>query len=203
MLYRMIIRPLTVFEREIVRNFYISLSADDRRRRFCCTLADETISKYVDRLNFTRDTVLGAFDAQAQLIGLAELVRGNKSSEMAFSVRPDRRGQKIGTKLIERLISRASLCGIRKVFVMFLSDNTPMRKMATRAGMPVHTEDGESHAERELPVPSTEDLTRWFVEERLSHGAYFSTLGVARWCSLPEQSAGSAREPAGELAPSL
>ena len=60
----MIIRPLTVFEREAARDFYLSLSPDDRRKRFCCTLSDETISKYADRLNFTRDTVLGAFDEQ-------------------------------------------------------------------------------------------------------------------------------------------
>jgi len=198
----MIIRPLTVFEREDVRKFYLSLSEDDRRRRFCCTLADETISKYVDRLDFTRDTVMGAFDEHAQIIGLAELVRGPNESEMAFSVRPDMRGQKIGTKLLERLLLRASVCGIRKVFVMFLSDNTPMRKMAIRAGMPVETVDGESTAARELPVPRAEDLARWFLDEGMSHSGYFSTLGVARWGSLADHAAGEVHEPVKTLAPS-
>ena len=146
----MIIRPLTVFEREAVRNFYLALSPDDRRKRFCCSLSDETISGYVDGLNFTRDTILAAFDEQAQIIGLAELVRGAEASEMAFSVRPDKRGQKIGTLLMERLLSRARMCSAKKVFVMFLSDNTPMRRMALRAGMSVQTADGESHAAREL-----------------------------------------------------
>ena len=64
----MIIRPLTVFEREAVRDFYLALSPDDRRKRFFCSLSDDTISKYVDRLNFIRDTVLGAFDEQAQIV---------------------------------------------------------------------------------------------------------------------------------------
>jgi len=195
----MIIRPLTLFERENVRNFYLSLSADDRRKRFCCTLSDDTISRYVDRLNFTRDTVLGAFDGHARIVGVAELVRGPKESEMAFSVRPDRRGQKIGTTLIERLLSRARMCGARKVFVMFLSDNTPMRKMALRAGMSVQTADGESYAARELPAPQAEDLTRWLVEESMSHGGYFGTLGVARWASMLDRSTGPVSEPAGEL----
>jgi len=130
----MIIRPLTVFEREAVRKFYLCLSPDDRRKRFCCTLSDETISGYVDRVDFARDTILGAFDEQAQIIGLAELVRGPAASEMAFSVRPERRGQKIGTRLMQRLLLRAQICGIGKVFVVFLSDNTPMRRMAGRAG---------------------------------------------------------------------
>jgi GNAT superfamily N-acetyltransferase len=190
----MIIRPLTVFEREAVRDFYLALSPDDRRKRFCCSLSDDTISKYVDRLNFTRDTVLGAFDEQAQIVGLAELVRGAEQSEMAFSVRPDRRGQKIGTRLMERLLLRARMCGVRKVFVMFLSDNAPMRRMALRAGMSVQTADGESHAARELSPASAQELTRWFLEEGLAHGGYFSTLGMAQWGSAVNRSASATRK---------
>jgi GNAT superfamily N-acetyltransferase len=180
----MIIRPLTLYEREAARSFYLALTPDDRRKRFCCTNSDETISRYVDRLNFTRDTVLAAFDDRANIIGLAELVRGPKESEMAFSVRPDRRGQKIGTSLLEKLMLRARMCGVRKVFVMFLSDNTPMRRMAMRAGMAVSTIDGEAHAVRELPAPSADELSRWFIEEGFAHGEYFGTLGLVRWDAL-------------------
>ncbi len=197
----MIIRPLTVFERETVNSFYLALSPDDRRKRFCCSLSDETISSYVDGLNFTRDTILGAFDEQAQIVGLAELVRGAEASEMAFSVRPDKRGQKIGTMLMERLLSRARMCGARKVFVMFLSDNTPMRRMALRAGMSVQTADGESHAERELLPASAQELTRWFIEEGFAHSGYFSTLGMAQWGSLVDRSASTTCKRIGALAP--
>lgn len=203
----MFIRPLTALEREDVRNFYLSLSADDRRKRFCCSLSDETISKYVDRLNFTRDTVLGALDEQAQIMGLAELVRGPKESEMAFSVRPDRRGQKIGTKLLEGLIALAGICGIKRVFVMFLSDNTPMRKMATRAGMPVDTADGESYASREVPPPSAEDFARWLAEDGLAHTGYLNAQDEAQRSALPDRSPSpvpaqvTPRAPAANLAP--
>ena len=199
----MIIRPLTVFEREAVRNFYLALSSDDRRKRFCCSLSDETISKYVSWLNFTRDTVLGAFDEHAQIVGLAELVRGAEESEMAFSVRADRRGQKIGTMLMERVVARARMCGARKVFVLFLSDNTPMRRMALRAGMSVQTADGESHAARELPPASAQELTRWFIEEGLAHSGYFSTLGMAQWGSLIDRSASTTRKRIRALAPAV
>ncbi len=180
----MIIRPLSVFEREDVREFYLGLSADDRRKRFCSTLSDAPISKYVDRLDFSRDSVLGAFDDQARLIGLAELVRGGGASEMAFSVTPEKRGQKIGTRLMEKLLLRARMCGAHNVFVMFFAENTPMRKMAIRAGMRVQTCEGEAYASRELPGASAQDLTRWFMEEEFAHGGYFATLGIARWRSL-------------------
>jgi GNAT superfamily N-acetyltransferase len=184
----MIIRTLTVFERDAVRDFYLALCADDRRRRFCCTLSDETISTYVDGLDFTRHTILGAFNEYAQLIGLAELAIGAEESEMAFAVRLDLRCQWIGTKLMERLLLRARMCGMRKVFVLFLSENTPMRRMAKRAGMLVQTDGGDAYASRELPAPSVEDLNRWFIEEAMAHGGYFSILGIARWGSLVNRS---------------
>ncbi len=197
----MIIRPLTVFEREAVRSFYLALGPDDRRKRFCCSLSDDIISSYVDRLNFTRDTVLGAFDERARIIGLAELVRSPEAGEMAFSVRPDKRGRKIGTKLIDRLLLRARMCGVRKVFVMFLSNNTPMRRMAVRAGMALSSADGEAYAERILPAPSAEELAQWFTEESLSHGGYFGTLGIAHWGALLTGSAGAAPQPLDLAAP--
>ena len=197
----MIIRPLTVFEREAVRKFYLCLSPEDRRKRFCCTLSDETISGYVDRVDFARDTILGAFDEQAQIIGLAELVRGPAASEMAFSVRPDRRGQKIGTRLMQRLLLRAQICGIGKVFVVFLSDNTPMRRMAGRAGMVLSVVDGEAHAERNLPAPSAEELAHWFMQESAAHGGYFGTLGMAGWNSLVNRSANTLHAPLAALTP--
>lgn len=197
----MIIRPLTVFEREAVKTFYLALSPDDRRKRFCCSLSDETICRYVGGIDFARDTVLAAFDEWAQLIGLAELVRGAEASEMAFSVRPDKRGQKIGTMLMQRLLSRARMCDARKVIVMFLSDNAPMRRMAIRAGMSVETADSESYAARELPPASAQELTRWFLEESLAHGGYFSTLGIARWGSLVNPPATTIREPFRLLVP--
>lgn len=199
----MIIRPLTVFEREVARSFYLALSPEDRRKRFCCSLSDETICKYVDRLNFTRDTVLGAFDAQARIVGLAELVSGAGASEMAFSVRPDRRGQRIGTELMQRLLLRARMCGVRKVFVMFAADNAPMRRMANRAGMSVRSVDDEAQAERELPAPNAEELTRWFIEEGLAHGVYFSTLGMVQWGTLVNRSTSATLKRVGALAPTV
>ncbi|HUX24403.1 MAG TPA: GNAT family N-acetyltransferase [Burkholderiales bacterium] len=188
----MIIRPLTVYEREAVRHFYLALVPDDRRKRFCCSLSDETVSSYVDRIDFTRDTILAAFDEQARIIGLAELVRGAGVGEMAFSVLPDMRCQRIGTQLMEGLLRRAKICGIRKVFVVFLPDNTPMRRMASRAGMALSFVEGEAYAERELPAASADELTRWLIEESLAHGGYFGTLGMARWNLLLRSSASAA-----------
>lgn len=149
----MIIRTLAPSDLDALRNFYLALCPDDRRKRFCCSLSDDSVSRYVDSLNFLQHLVLGAFDDQSRLVGVAELAPGDKAREMAFSVRPDMRSRSIGTTLMERLLFHASLLGVKRVFVMFLSDNTPMRRMARRAGMRVETDGGESYAARELPAP--------------------------------------------------
>jgi GNAT superfamily N-acetyltransferase len=184
----MLIRPLTVFEREGIRNFYLALSEDDRRLRFCSLASDETVNDYVARLDFAQATVLGLFDARAQIIGLAELVRGVVQSELAFAVRADMRGRKLGTRLMERMLARARICGVRKVHVMFLSEYTPMRKLAIRAGMQMRRDGGETYASLRLEAPRAEELVRWFVEDSFSHGGYFSTLMMARWGSLVDMS---------------
>ena len=190
----MIIRKLTEYERNVVKDFYVALSAEDRRKRFCSTLSDEALSRYVGGLDFAQHAILGAFDEQAQLIGLAELAPGTEQSELAFSVRPDLRCRGIGTKLMERLLLYARMCGIGQVFVMFLSDNVPMRRMAQSAGMLVKTEGSESYASRELPAPSAEALSRWFMQEAVAHTEFFGILGIQGWRSLVTQSRLSAPE---------
>ena len=175
----MILRPVTIYERDAIRGFYLALSVEDRRKRFCCAISDETVVKYVEGLNFAQGTVLAAFDARARIIGLCELALGKGESEMAFAVRADMRGQRIGTTLMERLLARARMCGVHKVFVLFSSENTPMRRLAARAGMHIDTESGESYASRELEPATALDLGPWLVGETAAHSSYFNTLIIS------------------------
>ena len=182
----MIIRKLRQHERGPVKDFYLALSHEDRRKRFRGIISDETISMHVDGLDFSQHTILGAFK-QAQLIGVAELVPGAEESELAFAVRPDMRCRRIGTRLMERILVHARMSGKGKVFVKFPSDNAPMRWMAQKAGMVVRTDGDESYASRELPALSAEELSRWFMREAFAHSDYFSVLGIERWESLATQ----------------
>jgi GNAT superfamily N-acetyltransferase len=163
----MIIRPLAASDRDLIKNFYLAFSTEDRRKRFCCTVSDDAISDYVGGLNFTLHLVLGAFGDQAELVGVAELAPGAKAREMAFAVRQDVRSQHIGTRLLARILCHASMLGIRKVFVTFLADNMPMRRMAIRAGMQVQIVSCEAYARRDILPPSAEDVNQWAIDEAL------------------------------------
>jgi len=183
----MIIRQVTQRERGAVKDFYLAMSADDRRKRFHGTISDERISAHMDGLDFAQHTILGAFK-NIQLIGVAEVASGAEESELAFAVRPDMRCRRIGTRLMERILVHAKMSGKGKVFVKFTSDNAPMRWMALKAGMVVRTDGEESHASKELPVPSAEERSRWLRQEAFAHSNYFSVLGIERWESLATQS---------------
>ena len=126
---------------------------------------------------------------------MAELAPGAEESELAFSVRPDLRCRRIGTRLMERVLAYAKICGIAKVFVMFLADNTPMRKMAERAQMQVKVDGSEANASRELPAPTAQELSRWFIEEAIAHSEYFGVLGIESWGSLVSHSKFNAPRP--------
>jgi GNAT superfamily N-acetyltransferase len=180
----MIIRRITEYERDVVKAFYLALSPDDRRKRFCSMLSDDTLSRYVESVDFMRQTVLGVFNEHAQLIGLAELAPAAAESELAFAVRPDMRRRRIGTSLMEHILLDARMSGIGKVFVIFLSDNLPMRRLARNAGMMLKTEGSQGYASRELTAPRADELSRWFMQAAFAHGEYFSVLGIERWRSL-------------------
>ena len=167
----MIIRQITAFERDGVKEFYFAFSAEDRRKRFFYSLSDANISMYVDSFDFTRCTILGAFNSHAELIGLAELAPGITESELAFSVRPDMRCRRIGTRLMQRILLHARMSGIGKVFVIFPSENTPMRNMARSAEMQVRADGSDAYASRELPVPTADELSHWFMQESVAHAS--------------------------------
>jgi GNAT superfamily N-acetyltransferase len=195
------IRPLTSLEREAVSAFYLALSADDRRRRFCSALSDESIVRYVGGLDFERHTILGAFDEQGRIIGLTELALGANEGEgeLAFSVAPDQRRQGLGSALMERILLHAGMCGIRKVGVMFFSDNAPMHSLAVRAGMQVKADGRESYASRELSAPGAENVSRRFTGEAVAHSGYFDSLG-AEGCDSLASDPGATASPIREFA---
>lgn len=167
----MIIRQIMACERDRVKEFYFAFSAEDRRKRFSYTLADATVSKYVDSFDFARYTILGAFSAHAELIGLAELAPGTTESELAFSVRPDMRCRRIGTRLMERILLHARMTGIGKVFVLFPSENTPMRNLARSAAMQETAEGSDTYASRDLPAPTAEELSHWPMQDSVAHAS--------------------------------
>lgn len=202
----MLIRELHVTERPAIAALLLGLEPDDRYTRFCAPLRDEQVADYVERLDFTRTRVHGAFDAHNQLVGVVELVIAGDCAELAFAVRSSHKGHGIGHDLMLRALERARLEGVRHVELTCMMDNHAMLHLAREAGMHPVRRDGESFAEADLAPAAPADHLKALVEESIASGTYAATaLGMewmkaARWWTLAAPAAppaaAAARPPA-------
>lgn len=138
-------------EREQILNHLVSLPINDRYLRFCNTLSDEGIAKYVDRIDLRStqgEACFAVFDDHKNIIGLCHIAPYDEkgSAEMALSVDVDHRKSGIGDALFHRGVLHCESLGITKIYMNCLSSNTPIQKLARRHGMTVTTDYGESVA---------------------------------------------------------
>ncbi len=63
--------------RPLVLHHLLQLDEADRFLRFGYLANDEQVSRYVEKLDFTRDEVFGIFNRRLELIAMAHLGYGN------------------------------------------------------------------------------------------------------------------------------
>ncbi|MBT0961885.1 GNAT family N-acetyltransferase [Denitromonas iodatirespirans] len=82
-----------------------ALDADDRMLRFGHALDDDGITRYVARIDFARDTVIGIESADGTLAALAHLgVRAGRA-DFGLSVLPAYRGCGLGWRMFSRVVA--------------------------------------------------------------------------------------------------
>lgn len=199
----MIVRRLWEGERKDVQAFYQRLGSEDRRLRFFSQVGDGTIEKYVAQLDFLRGSILGAFDADAQMVGVLELSRGGEEIELALAVAEDARGKGVGRALVERAWEETKTLGVERLVLVCLSENTSMRALAKRLGMQTKFVDGDLESSRGVPVASPQETLQTMANEFVSTALWSTakSLRVAR--ELGESNAALAPELTGIKLPGL
>jgi len=153
------IRPLAVRHRGRIAEHLLGLSERDRYLRFGYQAGDEQVRKYVERLDFGRDEVLGIFNRRLELVAMAHLAYAPAPqrpgqpamAEFGVSVSSQARGKGMGQRLFDRASLHASNRGIHTLFIHALSENTPMLRIARKAGATVERDGSESEAWLRLP----------------------------------------------------
>jgi GNAT superfamily N-acetyltransferase len=148
------VQSLGAADSEAVRLHLISLSAEDRRLRFGNPVSDEVIARYAQSIRYEADDVFGIYADDMQLIGLAHLAYGATGvpgmeageAEIGLSVAPSGRGKGVGRALFARCAARARTRYVRKLKLNYLIENTAMQRLASEAGMEVHSTGGSSDA---------------------------------------------------------
>lgn len=95
------IRTLKAKHRPLVLHHLLQLNDADRFLRFGYLANDAQITRYVEKLDFTRDEVFGVFNRRLQLIAMAHLGYGatpQAAAEFGVSVLKSARGLGLGAR---------------------------------------------------------------------------------------------------------
>jgi RimJ/RimL family protein N-acetyltransferase len=174
------VKELAERDRRRLLMHFLALDDHDRLLRFGSVLPDELITKYVQRLNFSRDTVFGVYDPKFKLVGVGHLaiaardtfpvVSGvtakERAAEFGVSVSACARGMGIGTRLFERAAIHCRNADVDTLYMQCLSSNQTMMHIARKAGMTIHQAHGEAEAYLKLPPPDSSSVLREAVEEQ-------------------------------------
>ncbi len=175
------VRELSEQDRPFMLNHFLGLSSSDRRLRFGAALPDEAVNRYVQNIDFTRDTVFGVYESTYNLVGVGHLAfldpvalpalegdRIDRIAEFGVSVSAPMRRKNVGTKLFDRAAIHCRNNHVNTLYIHCLASNKPMLCIAEKAGMKIHKNHGEVDGYLHLPAPDTESLRQEHAEERVA-----------------------------------
>src|SRR5450830_1514750 len=129
--------------RHLLRHF-LALEEKDRLLRFGTKLSDELVTRYVEKIDFTRDTIFGV------------------------SVSAAARGMGVGTKLFERGAIHCRNADVDTLYMHCLSSNKVMMHIARKAGMEIHRDYGEADAYLKLKPANSVTVFQEAMEEQVA-----------------------------------
>ena len=183
----MIIRELLASERTKLLDFLLGLNEADRYRRFGRSMPDTAIVEYVEHIDWSEWVLLGAFNSQADLVGVLELADARPGAcEIAVAVMPPYRGKGVGKELMERALLKARVRGKDRVTLLCQADNEPMRRLARSAGLNAVTLEGETEGGLDLEPPHPGDAAEDRTREAIENVAYMGLLTTRAWTTMLE-----------------
>ena len=167
------IRILSAKHRPKIATHLKSLGGQDRYLRFGYPATDEQIDAYVAKLDFVRDDIYGVFNRRLEIVAMAHLAfsvdpQWATCAEFGVSVDLQMRGRGLGERLFSRAVMHARNEGVALLFIHALSENTPMLKIARKAGARVERDGSESDAYLSLPPADLDSQVHEIFEEGLA-----------------------------------
>ncbi|RJG03431.1 GNAT family N-acetyltransferase [Noviherbaspirillum sedimenti] len=174
------IKELAERDRRRLLLHFLSLDEQERLLRFGSALPDELVTRYVQKINFSRDVVFGVYDDTLKLVAVGHLAytpRGalprmanatarERIAEFGVSVLAPYCGQGIGTRLFERAAMHCRNEDIDTLTMHCLTSNAAMMHIATKAGMEIRRDHGEADAYLKLPPANPASVLLEVFEEQ-------------------------------------
>lgn len=194
-----LVKELSARARRRLLRHFLALEEKDRLLRFGSKLSDELVTRYVENIDFSRDTVFGVYDRKLRLLGVGHLafaprekspVSGAtikaKVAEFGVSVSAAARGMGVGSKLFERAAIRCRNVDVDTLYMHCLSSNKVMMHIAKKAGMEIHRDFGEADAYLKLKPANSATVFQEAMEEQVATLDYFvkaNMRALFKWIS--------------------
>lgn len=163
-----LIRKLWIGETDQYRDHLLRLDADSRCSRFGGAIDDDTIRRYVDRIDGL-GIVLHGFFVDGVLRGAAELrILGAPTAdaaETAFSIEKPWQSHGVGSALLERCLLSARNRGIRRLHMTCLADNSRMQQLARKFDADLAFDFGSVVGDVETPFPTPLSMFRELIAD--------------------------------------
>lgn len=197
------VKELSERDRRRLLMHFLALDESDRLLRFGATLPDELITRYVQMLDFSRDTVFGVYNDNLALVGvghlafapreamptLSDATAKERIAEFGVSVSASARGLGIGSKLFERAAIHCRNEDVDTLYMHCLSSNQTMIHIAKKAGMEIHRDYGEADAYLTLTPANAGTMLAEAVEEQFASFDYTlkanAKAAMKLWRKLP------------------
>jgi GNAT superfamily N-acetyltransferase len=153
------VKELTSRARRRLLKHFIALAPSDRLLRFGTIASDDVIARYVEGLDFSRDTVFGVYDRRLRLLGVGHLAFALREktdadsvtikarvAEFGVSVATSARGLGVGSALFQRAAIHCRNADIDTLYMHCLASNKVMIHIAKKAGMEIHRDYSEADA---------------------------------------------------------
>ena len=163
-----IVQRLTETTRPGLVEHFGRLGTEDLRLRFGASQGPDAIAAYVESIDFGADAVVGVYDDELTLSGVAHVALGGDTAELGVSVLAERRGCGIGSALFARAVEHARNRFVTRIYMHCLAENAAMMHIARKAGMTICVDQGEADAFVSVPPGNTASLAGEFVEQRLA-----------------------------------
>lgn len=171
-----IVKQLQERDRRRMLRHFMDLDDSDRLLRFGTILPDEQVTKYVNKIDFSRDVVLGVYNNVFRLVAVGHLAFAPKTeatekervAEFGVSVSKSARGLGIGSRLFERAAMHCRNQDVDTLYMQCLSSNRVMMHIAKKAGMEIKREYGEADAYLQLPPPNPGSVLQEALEEQFA-----------------------------------
>ena len=171
-----IVKQLQERDRRRMLRHFMDLDDSDRLLRFGTILPDEQVTKYVNKIDFSRDVVLGVYNNVFRLVAVGHLAFAPKTeatekervAEFGVSVSKSARGLGIGSRLFERAAMHCRNQDVDTLYMQCLSSNRVMMHIAKKAGMEIKREYGEADAYLQLLPPNPGSVLQEALEEQFA-----------------------------------